>query len=93
MVVWRGIEEVGISIRSGWCIDRLPLCKAVLTVRSKPSPRCGKVLNMSETKKEIPVWVGGKSGQRKRHLRSLEKDLAAELGADWRNVIELAKDG
>ena len=47
---------------------------------------------MSETKKEIPVWVGGKSGQRKRYLRSLEKDLAAELGADWRNVIELAKD-
>ena len=47
---------------------------------------------MSETKKEIPVWVGGESGQRKRYLRSLENDLAAELGADWRNVIELAKD-
>ena len=92
MVVWRGIEEVGISVRIGLCIDRLPLCKAALTVRNKPSPRCGKVLNMSETKKEIPVWVGGESGQRKRYLRSLEKDLAAELGADWPNVIELAKD-
>ena len=92
MVVWRGIEEVGISVRSGWCIDRLPLCKAALTVRNKPSPRCGKVLNMSETKKEISVWVGGESGQRKWYLRSLDKDLAAELGADWRNVIELAKD-
>ena len=92
MVVWQGIEEVVISVRSGWCIDRLPLCKAALTVRNKPSPRCGKVLNMSETKKVIPVWVGGESGQRKRYLRSLEKDLAAELGADWRNVIELAKD-
>ena len=92
MVVWRGIEEVGISVRSDWNIDRLPLCKAASTVRNKPSPRCRKVLNMSETKKEIPVWVGGESGQRKRYLRSLEKDLAAELGADWRNVIELAKD-
>ena len=92
MVVWRGIEEVGISVRSSWRIDRLPPCKAALTVRNKPLPRCGKVLNMSETKKEIPVWVGGESGQRKRYLRSLEKDLAAELGADWRNVIELAKD-
>ena len=92
MVVLHGIEEVGTSIRSGWCIDRLPLCKAVFTVRSRPSPRCGKVLNMSETKKEIPVWVGGESGQRKRYLRSLEKDLAAELGPDWRNVIELAQE-
>ena len=66
--------------------------KNILTVRSKLSPRCGKVLNMSETTKEIPIWVGGESGQRKRYLRSLEKELAAELGPDWRNVIELAKD-
>ena len=92
MVVLHGIEEVEISIRSGWRIDRLSLCKAVLTVRSKPSLCCGKLLNMSETTKEIPIWVGGDSGQRKRYLRSLEKELAAELGPDWRNVIELAKD-
>ena len=92
MVVWHGIEDVVINIRSGWCVDRLPVCKAALTVRNKLSPRCGKVLNMSETTKEIPIWVGGESGQRKRYLRSLEKDLAAELGPDWRNVIELAED-
>ena len=92
MVVWHGIKEVEISIRAGWCIDRLPLCKAALTVNNKPSPRCEKVLNMSENTKEIPVWVGGESGQRKRYLRSLEKVLAAELGPDRRNVIELAKD-
>ena len=47
---------------------------------------------MRENTKEIPVWVGGESGQRKRYLKSLEMDLAAELGPDWRNVIELAKD-
>ena len=93
MVVWHVIEEVVKSIRCVWCVDRLPVCKAALTVSDKPSPRCGKVLNMSENTKEIPVWVGGESGQRKRYLRSLEKDLAAELGPDWRNVIELAKDG
>ena len=92
MVVWHGIEEVEISIRAGWCVDRLSLCKASLTVNNNPSPRCGKVLSMSQNTKEIPVWVGGESGQRKRYLKSLEKDLAAELGADWRNVIELAKD-
>ena len=92
MVVWYGIEKVGISIRGGWCVDRPPLCKAALTVSDKTSPRCGKVLNMSENTKEIPVWFGGESGQRKRYLKSLEKDLAAELGPDWRNVIELAKD-
>ena len=92
MVVWHGIEEVVISVRSGWCVDRLPVCKAALTVRIKLSPRCGKVLNMSETTKEIPIWVGGESGQRKRYLRSLENEQAAELGPDWRNVIELAKD-
>lgn len=92
MVVWRGIEEVGISVWSGWCVDRLPVCKAALTVRNKLTPRCGKVLNMSETTKKIPIWVGGESGQRKRYLRSLEKELAAELGPDWRNVIQLAQD-
>ena len=91
MVVWHGIEEVGISIRGVWGVDRLPLCKAALTVSDRPSPRCGKVLNMSENTQEIPIWLGGESGQRKRYLRSLEKDLAAELGPDWRNVIELAK--
>ena len=91
MVVWHGIEEAGKSIRGGWRVDRLPLCKAALTVNHNPPPRCGKVQNMSENTKEIPVWVGGESGQRKRYLRSLEKDLAAELGPDWRNVIELAK--
>ena len=47
---------------------------------------------MKENTKEISVWVGGESGQRKRYLKSLEKDLAAELGPDWRNVIKLAKD-
>ncbi len=46
---------------------------------------------MSETTRDIPIWVGGESGQRKRYLRALEKDLASELGPDWRNVIELAK--
>ena len=92
MVVWRGIEEVGINVRCGWRIDRLPLCKAALTVSDKLLPRCGKILNMSENTKEIPLWVGGESGQRKRYLKSLEKELAAELGPDWRNVIELAKD-
>ena len=92
MVIWRGIEEVEISIRSGWCVDRLPLCKAALTVNNKSSPRCGKVLSMSQNTKEIPVWVGGESGQRKRYLKSLEKDLETDLGPDWRNVVELAKD-
>ena len=92
MVVWHGIEEVGISIRGGWSVDRLPLCKAALTVSNKQSPRCGKVLNMSENTKEIPIWVGGESGQRKRYLKSLEKDLAAELGADWRDKIADCSD-
>ena len=75
-----------------WYDDQLPLCKAVLTVSNDPSPLCGKVLSMSQNTRKIPVWVGGESGQRKRYLKSLEKDLAAELGPDWRNVIELAKD-
>ena len=92
MVVWRDIEEVETRICSGWHVDRLPLCKAVLTVNNKVSLLCGKVLIMSQNTREIPVWVGGESGQRKRYLKSLEKDLAAELGPDWRNVIELAKD-
>ena len=42
---------------------------------------------MSQTTKEIPVWVGGESGQRKRYLRELEKDLSAELGPHWREKL------
>ena len=42
---------------------------------------------MRQTTKEIPVWVGGESGQRKRYLRALEKDLAAELGPEWRDKL------
>jgi len=42
---------------------------------------------MSEATREIPIWVGGESGQRKRYLKSLEKDLAAELGPDWRDKV------
>ena len=42
---------------------------------------------MSQATREIPVWVGGESGQRKRYLKSLEKDLAAELGPDWREKV------
>ena len=71
-----------------WLVCRwLPLCKAVLTVNNTPLPRCGRVMNMSQNTKEIPVWVGGESGQRKRYLRSLEKELAAQLGPDWRDKI------
>ena len=93
MVAWHDIEEVETRIRAGWCAYRLPPCKAALTVNNKPSPRCGKVLNMSQTTKEIPIWVGGESGQRKRYLRSLEKELAAELGPDWRAKIADGAEG
>ena len=48
---------------------------------------------MSETTKEIPVWIGRESGQRKRYLRTLEKDLAAELGPDWRDKIADTAEG
>ena len=92
MVVWHYVEEVETRICAGRCAGRLPLCKAVLSVNNKPSPRCGKVLNMIQNTKEFPVWGGGESGQRKRYLKSLEKDLVAELGPDWRNVIGLAQD-
>ena len=63
------------------------LCKAKSMVNYKLTFRCGKVLNMSQNTKKIPVWLGGESGQRKRYLRSLEKELAAELGPDWRDKI------
>ena len=61
-------------------------------VNYKLASRYGKVLNMSQNTKKIPVWLGGESGQRKRYLRSLERELAAELWPDWRNVIELAEN-
>ena len=42
---------------------------------------------MGQDIREIPIWVGRESGHWKRYLRSLEKDLAAELGPDWRDKI------
>ena len=54
---------------------------------NKQAPRCEKVPRMSETPKEIPVWIGRESGQRKRYLKSLEQDLASEFGPDWRDKI------
>ena len=42
---------------------------------------------MSKTTEEIPVWVGGESGQRKRYLRTLEKELEAEFGPQWREML------
>ena len=38
---------------------------------------------MSQTTKEIPVWVGGESGQRRRYLRASKKFLAAAFGPQW----------
>ncbi len=68
------------------------LCKAKSMVNYKLTSRCGRVLNMSQNTQKITFWLGGESGQRKRYLRLLQKELAAELGPDWRNVIELARD-
>ena len=87
MVSCHDIEEVETRIRAGWYVDHCLLCKAKNTLNYKSPPRCGKILNMSQNKKEIPVWFGGESGQRKRYLKSLEMDLAAELGPDWRDKI------
>ena len=42
---------------------------------------------MSKTTQEIPFWVGGESGQRKRYLRALEKDMAASFGPEWREKL------
>ena len=87
MIFCHNSEEVETRIRAGWHIDRLPLCKATSTMNNKPAPRCGKVPGMSETPKEIPVWIGRESGQRKRYLKSLEQDLASEFGPDWREKV------
>ena len=62
MVSLRGIEEVETRIRSGSCLDRQQPYKAALTVNNKPSPRCERVMSMSQNTKEIPVWVGGSQG-------------------------------
>ena len=80
-------EEADERLRAGWYVDQLLLCKAKKTVNYKPPPRCGKVPRMSETTKEIPVWIGRESGQRKRYLKSLEQDLASEFGPDWREKV------
>ena len=48
---------------------------------------------MSQRTNEFPVFGGCESGQRKRYLRSLEQDLAAELGADWREKIANSFEG
>lgn len=44
---------------------------------------------MSKITKEIPVWGGGESGERKRYLRTLEKDLEAELEPQWGEKVAI----
>ena len=48
---------------------------------------------MSQPTNEFPVFGGCESGQRKRYLKSLEQDLASELGPDWREKIANSFDG
>ena len=42
---------------------------------------------MCKITKEVPVCLGGESGQRKRYLRALEKDLDAEFGLQRREKL------
>ena len=60
----------------------------------------GTLLVISETTKEIPVWFGWESGQRKRYLKSLEQDLASswmlwllqpKLGVEVGDVVQAAE--
>ena len=72
-----------------WLV-RIPIGSALLSKinrEHKDRSLCGMVALMSQTIKEIPVWVGGESGQRKRYLRALEKDLTAALGPQWREKL------
>ena len=41
----------------------------------------------SSERQQVPQWLGWESAQRKRYLRAVEQDLAAELGPDWRDKV------
>ena len=88
MIPCHDIEEAETRIPSLLYVDQLPSPpKATLTVNKKRKSRCEIVPRRSETAKEIPVWIGRESGQRKRYLKSLEQDLASEYGPDWREKL------
>ena len=48
---------------------------------------CDSLSMTSTQRKQAPKWLGWESAQRKRYLRSVEQDLATELGPDWRDKI------
>ena len=77
------------TIRSCEEMDIMPHELVVLRNITRLVYNCG----MSENTIEFPVFGGYESGQRKRYLKSLEQDLASELGPDWREKIANSFEG
>ena len=90
------IETWHTALEMGWQFYVPPLAGSYsdkLCFVKQSQPRVLRQFFMWEgflhesNQKEIPVWVGGESGQRKRYLRSLEKDLAAAFWPQWREKL------
>ena len=96
MLGYKTIETCNTVLKTGWRCCVPPLAGSYsnkLCFVKHNQPRTSRQdfvwegFCMSKITKEIPVWVGGELGQRKRYLRSLEKDLAAEFGPQWREKL------
>ena len=82
-------EAFGGAVYRLWLV-RIPIgstLQSKITREHQNKSLCGIVARMSQATKEIPVLVGGESGQRKHYLRALEKDLAAAFGPQWRDKL------
>ncbi len=84
------IEEAEARIRAGWHVKSLPekaFCNDNVPLNTTAERICDYLRMTNEQKKQAPRWLGWESGQRKRYLKSLEQDLASELGPNWREKV------
>ena len=80
-------EEADDRLMAGWHVSEQVFSDTNLLLNRKGSPACDPQLMTSSQRQQAPQWLGLESAQRKRYLRSVEQELAAELGPDWRDKV------
>ena len=80
-------EEADDRLMVGWDVSEQVFSDKNLLLNRKGSPTCDPLLMTSSQRQQAPQWLGLESAQRKRYLRAVEQELAAELEPDWRDKV------
>ena len=86
-------EEADHRLAAGWHVPQKAFPDKNLLLTRKGPSTCDSLHMTSSQRQQAPQWLGWESAQRKRYLRAVEQDLAAELGPDWRDKIAGGAEG